>query len=240
MVFLNCSSNNRAATVAKLFLDATKEFCWPSRVRTDHGGENAEVARLMLERRGEGRGSIIQGSSVHNQRIERLWRDTRTAVVEYFRRLFLFMEENNILEIENDQDLFCLHYVYIPRINQSLSKFKRTWNNHKLSSENQKTPMQLYLAGMLSLFGSNHTAVKDFFEDGQVEENEYGVIEPEASELADEDIAENEINIPEIQQNVSSACMDEIKRSIDPLKQDGNHGIIHFTRMRDIIRQHQL
>ena len=136
VVFISCSSNNRADTVARLFLDATKEFCWPSRVRTDKGGENADVAALMLRRRGEGRGSIIQGSSVHNQRIERLWRDTRTAVVEYYRRLFYFMEENQILDVEKI-DKFSLHYVYIPRVN-SLNRFKSIWNNHKLSSENQK------------------------------------------------------------------------------------------------------
>ncbi|RMX55916.1 hypothetical protein pdam_00006243, partial [Pocillopora damicornis] len=63
---------------------ATTEFCWPSRVRTDKGGENAEVARLMVEKRGEGRGSILQGSSVHNQRIERLWRDMRKMVTELY------------------------------------------------------------------------------------------------------------------------------------------------------------
>ena len=77
--FLNFSFNNKAETVAKLFLDATKEFYWPSRVRTDHGGENAEVAKLMLER-----------SSVHNQRIERLWRDDRTAVIGLLQKMFFF------------------------------------------------------------------------------------------------------------------------------------------------------
>ena len=55
----------------QLFLGATTEFCWPSRVRTDKGGENAEVARLMVEKRGEGRGSILQGSSVHREAVER-------------------------------------------------------------------------------------------------------------------------------------------------------------------------
>lgn len=39
----------------------------PSHVRTDQGLENVDVARLMLEERGFGRGSILVGSSVHNQ-----------------------------------------------------------------------------------------------------------------------------------------------------------------------------
>jgi len=74
IVFIRSSSNNKAATVYYHFLQAAREFGLPSRVRSDQGKENTLVARHMLQTRGENHGSMITGSSVHNQRIERLWR----------------------------------------------------------------------------------------------------------------------------------------------------------------------
>ena len=69
IVYLACSTNN---TVYKLFREATDEFGVPSRVRSDKGDENVLVCQFMITVRGTGRASHIAGSSVHDQRIERL------------------------------------------------------------------------------------------------------------------------------------------------------------------------
>ena len=50
-----------------------------------------------------------------------------------------------ILNPDNNVHLFCLHYVYIPRINESLGVFCNAWNNHPLSSSSNATPYQLWL-----------------------------------------------------------------------------------------------
>ncbi|KAG1925077.1 hypothetical protein F2P79_025774 [Pimephales promelas] len=56
------------------------------------GGENIEVAEFMVQNRGENRNSHITGRSIHNQRIERLWRDVYTQVLDFFHALFYHLE----------------------------------------------------------------------------------------------------------------------------------------------------
>jgi len=46
------------------------------------------VADWIISNRGMGRNSVIAGRSVHNQRIERLWRDVRVNVIDFYRTIF--------------------------------------------------------------------------------------------------------------------------------------------------------
>ena len=77
VVYLACHNNNQAETALTEFLAAVDNFGLPSRVQTDQGVENVDIARFMLTHpeRDEGRGSNITGKSVHNQRVKRLWMD---------------------------------------------------------------------------------------------------------------------------------------------------------------------
>ena len=92
IVYLECSTNNRLLTVYRLFRAATEEHEVLSRVCSDKGGENILVCQFMITVQGSGRGSHIAGSSVHNQRIERLWRDVYRYVCPAYHELFYSME----------------------------------------------------------------------------------------------------------------------------------------------------
>ena len=65
------------------------------------------------------------------------------------------MEEIGLLDVDSDLHLFCLHYVFLPRVNAALASFKDAWNVHPLSSERNLTPTQLWTMGLIQAPQSN-------------------------------------------------------------------------------------
>ncbi|XP_077978536.1 uncharacterized protein LOC144433983 isoform X2 [Glandiceps talaboti] len=223
LIYVSCCNNNTADTVLNLFTNGVKQWGLPSRVRSDCGMENLYVGQYMIEHRGAGRGSIITGSSVHNSRVERAHRDIYLGVLAFYARIFVAMEDDGILDILDDVHLYCLHYVYIPRINRSLEEFIGQMNNHPVSSERNQSPLQMWEKGMLENMHSGHTALTP------TEIEEYGV-DPEGVLSVEDD---------DYQVNVFPPAFDLSDEQLNlmpcPLQNDENYGINLFLQCVELV-----
>ena len=149
IVYIKCATNNRAVTAFSSFLEGVAMFGVADCVRTDHGGENIDIWQYMISEHNGDTSCVITDSSVHNERVERLWRDVHRCIASTFADLFHSLESEGYLDPLNEVDLFCLHHIFLPRINRSILEFRESWNQHKLSTEVNRTPYQLFLEGML-------------------------------------------------------------------------------------------
>lgn len=166
VVYIKCCDNNKSSTVLQCFLLGVENFGLPQRIRSDHGGENIEVWRHMLTAYND-TSRVLTGSSTHNERIERLWRDVHRSVTSAFAETFYCLEAEGKLDPLNDIDLFCLHHVYLPRICQRLVEFQEAWNRHSLSTEGSKTPYQLFLEGTHYIDAGDNAGAVNIPQDSQ-------------------------------------------------------------------------
>ena len=206
IVYLRCSTNNKSNTVKNLFLSVTEQYQWQSRVRTDLGGENVEVWQLMEEERGPNRGSYIAASSVHNQCIERLWRDVFCNVCHTFYYTFQTMEQFGILQRESRVHMFILHYVFQPRINRAIESFVHAWNNHPMRTEWNWSPIQMWTNGMVDIRNRGHTGSISMA-DEQIDDLECYGYDPDAPTPTDDGLSfvdVDDIELPDIELDVLS------------------------------------
>ena len=208
ITFLRCHTDNSASTVLRAFQEGVEKYGLPTKVRTDHGGENIEVWRMMLDEHGEQDKCVIAGSSTHNERIERLWRDVHRSVVVTFGNLFRTLETEGHFDNSNEVDIYCLHYVFVPRINQALSSFVEGWNNHSISTEGNQTPHQLFVTGLLP-----HSCNSNSDSDSDLEGSEHFDLQ-----------SSDAVSVPRCSFNPCEQLLQELASLVDPLSQCCSHG----------------
>ena len=137
-------------------------------------------------------------NSVHNQRIERLWRGVNRVVVSRFLNIFLYLEQCGVFDPESERHLYCLHFVYLPLINTALRELTNAWNDHPVTTESNYTPRQIWPEGMLQNRNSDYVAISDVIDNESLNLDEFGIKEEgpvPALEAASVVVPESPINL---------------------------------------------
>ena len=207
LVFLRLSETNTKEVVAGYFLQACRTYGVPSRIRVDKGGENNLICEIMEGLRGPHRGSAIRGRSVHNQRIERSWRDLWNGVSNLYSDVFNFLEAQHLLDVDDEVDLWILHFVYKPRIERDLQRYVTQWNRHPLRTERHRSPLQLFVHRTLTLNTTNIVSLDDVV-DAQAE----NVLQDQWPAGEDGDL-----QVPTIDCALTDEQVAELQETFDPL-----------------------
>ena len=217
IMYLKCADNNRAQTVLTLFHEGVTSYGLPNKVRSDHGGENVDVWRYMIANHENDYSCVITGSSVHNERIERLWRDVHRCVASIYADLFRDMEQEQILDPLNESDIYTLHYIFIPRINRSIAEFKESWNLHPLLSEGSLSPYQLFFEG------ARHNCT----------DTSNSALNP----LPNLDEDRDRVLVPRMNFTPCSSLI-RLINTVDPLQASTDNGLVLYRRAIYIVGQH--
>ena len=97
--------------------------------------------------------------------LERLWRDVFTGCTYLYYNLFYYMETVGLLEPHNDIHLWCLHFVYQPRIDRHLQLFAEGWSRKRIRTAGNKTPTQLWFQGLYAIAQSDYVIAQEMNKD---------------------------------------------------------------------------
>ena len=185
-------------------------------------GEERDVAEYYEQQLGELCSCLRQLRGQWEQYLENL--DQRHVFTAYQAQVVPASGRGDLISQEisfdptNEQHLYALHYVFTACINAGITQFREGWNNHRIRTEHNLSPHQLFTAGLLRLQRSDMAAV-DFFE---AVHNEYGI---EEDGLPGDIEDQAGVAVPEGRFALTEEQLDNLQQLVDPLKESSNYGI---------------
>ena len=124
-------------------------------------------------------------------------------------------------------DLYGLHYVFIPKINDRLKSFLEGWNNHSVSTANHQTPSQMFISGLLPHGQLQHSNEVESDNSSQ-SDSETPHAQPAALEP---------VSVPRCSLTPCSVLTHAIE-NIDPLSHSDTHGCSMYTAVIHVCGEH--
>ena len=118
------------------------------------------------------------------------------------------MEDEGILDVNNKQHSFALHYVFLPKIDRALQAFPSGWNHHPLSTNHPSNYTQKDLL--------NHYGVSALDYSNPVDTEEYGV----EYDLESVDLEIESIVIPAVTVSHDDTILQGL---VNPLQESSNY-----------------
>ena len=122
-----------------------------------------------------------------------------------------------MLDQSDELHLFALHYVFLPRINNLLSRWSDAYNRHPLATEHNSSPRQLWVESMLHLQNSDHAAPEGVFNrdvvGGTLEQ--YGV--DWEGPCPDNEPDVESVTVPPIHLNLPPRTLQNLQETVNPL-----------------------
>ncbi|KIY52358.1 hypothetical protein FISHEDRAFT_35598 [Fistulina hepatica ATCC 64428] len=138
---------------------------------------------------GVSRGSYIWGRSVHNIRIERLWRDVTSGFGHKWWDFFTHLELVHGLNPDWDAHIWLLHYLFLPSINQDALEWAEVWNHHDVTIRDARpdSPHAMFFFGALNvgIYNPEAGGLVRAIDEGVVDTTTYGV---DWEDLADDEL----------------------------------------------------
>ena len=134
-------TNNDPFVIAKYYLDFVRKTGGiPKIIRADCGTENVNVAFLQRFFHDQDQ-SFLYGKSSSNQRIESWWSMLKRGCMDWWIRFFKDLRDRAFYPEDDDIQLECLKFCFMPVIREELHKFAMQWNLHKIRpSRNEESP----------------------------------------------------------------------------------------------------
>ena len=141
-----------------------------------------------------------------------------------------YMEDENMLDPLNELHLFCLHLVFLPRINLALKEFMLQYNEHPMRTANNLSPRQQFCLGVHALQNTGRIEIQDVLDP----DCSYGVDEEgPIPQLQSEDPVL--VNPPSIPLDPHQSIITDYIRNVQALTDDSNHGVTHYLQTLQLV-----